>query len=184
MNEVSRMFRTVFTSRISLVLLLALLGVSSACRQQTVADTRAADEANLKNLDAEWSKAAGAKDVDKTVSYYSDDALVRPPNSPVLTGKEPIRGMWKAMLSAPGFGGGWNATKVEVAHSSDLGYVTGTYEMSENGPTGKPMTDKGKYLEVWKKQADGRWTCVAEMFSSDLPPPVTAPAASASKPTH
>ncbi|HEY2963699.1 MAG TPA: DUF4440 domain-containing protein [Pyrinomonadaceae bacterium] len=177
------MLRSVLTTRISLVLLLIVLVVSSACQTQTVADTRAADEATLKNLDAEWSKAAGAKDVDKTVSYYSDDALVMPPNSPVLTGKEPIRAIWKGMLSAPGFAGGWKSTKVEVAHSSDLGYVTGSYEMTENGPGGKPMTDKGKFLEVWKKQADGSWKCVADMFSSDLPPPTAAPAAS-DKPTH
>lgn len=31
------------------------------------------------------------------------------------------------------------------------------------------MTDKGKFLEVWKKQADGNWKCVADMFSSDVP---------------
>jgi uncharacterized protein (TIGR02246 family) len=155
----------------SVVILLALSLFSSACQtqSQTGPDTRAADEAALKNLDAEWSKAAGAKDVDKTVSYYADDAIVLPPNSPALTSKEAIRAMWKGMLSAPGFSGGWKATKVEVARSGDLGYLTGTYEITENDASGKPMTDKGKLLEVWKKQADGSWKCVADMFSSDLP---------------
>lgn len=156
----------------TLVILLALSLLSSACQSQsqTGADTRAADEATLKNLDAEWSKAAGAKDVDKTVSYYADDAIVLPPNSPALTSKEAIRAMWKGMLSAPGFSGGWKATKVEVARSGDLGYLTGTYEITQNDVAGKPMNDKGKLLEVWKKQADGSWKCVADMFSSDLPP--------------
>src|SRR5436190_5682385 len=129
------------------LLFLVLLSLSSACQTQiqTVADTRAGDEAALKNLDAEWSKAAGAKDVDKTVSYYSDDAVVLPPNSPVLTGKEPIRAMWQGMLGAPGFGGSWKATKVEVARSGDLGYVTGSYELSQKDASGKPVTDKGKF---------------------------------------
>ncbi|HEX6046144.1 MAG TPA: DUF4440 domain-containing protein [Pyrinomonadaceae bacterium] len=169
-----------FSPRLStsttLLILLALSLLSSACQtpNQTVADTRAADEATLKNLDAEWSKAAGAKDVDKTVSYYADDAIVLPPNSPALTSKEAIREMWKGMLSAPGFSGGWKATKVEVARSGDLGYLTGTYEITQNDAAGKPMTDKGKLLEVWKKQADGSWKCVADMFSSDLPPVAAA----------
>jgi ketosteroid isomerase-like protein len=170
--------------RIALALLLAVLVVSAACRKGISADTHAADEATLRNLDAEWSKAAATtKDVDKTVSYYSDDAIVMPPNIPTLTGKEPIRALWKSMLESPGFGGGWKATKVEVAKSGDIGYVTGTYELRETGDDGKPMTDKGKFLEVWKKQSDGSWKCVADMFSSDLPT-VPASAASESKPRH
>ena len=170
------------TTQISLLVLLALLSLSIACQTQPAADTRsadtrAADETTLRNLDAEWSKAAGAKDVEKTASYYSDDALVLPPNSPTLQGKAAARGMWQGMFSAPGFGGGWKATKVDVATSGDFGYVTGTYEMNETDATGKPKTDKGKYLEVWKKQADGTWKCVADMFSSDLPvSPAPAPA--------
>jgi len=153
----------------ALVCLLLLLSLATACQNQMAQDTRAADQNALKTLDSEWSKAAGAKDVDKTVSYYADDAMVLPPNSPPLTSKEQIRAMWKGMLGAPGFSGGWNATKVDVARSGDLAYVTGNYEMTENDASGKPQTDKGKYLEVWKKQANGSWKCVADMFSTNLP---------------
>ena len=156
-------------SRSSLVLLLILLSFSTACQTQTTSDTQAADEAALRKLDDEWSKAAGAKDVEKTISYYSADAVVMPPNIPTLTGKDPIRTLWKSMLDSPDFSGGWKATKVEVARSGDLAYLSGTYEFNEKDDGGKPITDKGKYLEVWKKQADGSWKCVADMFSSDLP---------------
>jgi len=161
------MFRSSRRRVVTLVVLLVLLSFAIACQRQTAADTRAADEATLRNLDAEWSKAVGAKDLEKTVSYYTDDALVMAPNIPVLKGKEQASGMWKAMFSVPGFGGGWTATKVEVARSGDLGWVTGTYELSETDANGKPMIDRGKYLEVWKKQADGSWKCVADMFNSD-----------------
>ncbi|HEX6715719.1 MAG TPA: DUF4440 domain-containing protein [Pyrinomonadaceae bacterium] len=160
---------TVLTTQFSLLVLLLLLVLAMACQTQTVADTHAADEAALRNLDSEWSKAAGARDVDKTVSYYAADAMVMPPNIPSLTTKEAIRGLWQSMLGSAGFSGGWNATRVEVAHSGDLGYVTGTYEFAERDAGGQPMTDKGKYLEVWKKQSDGSWKCVIDMFSSDLP---------------
>ena len=156
--------------RNTLILLLLLLLVSSACQQETAQDKRVAEEATIKALDMEWSKAAGSKNVDKTVSYYADDAIVMPSNSPALTGKEAIRGMWQAMLGAPNFSGGWTATKVDVARSGDLAYVTGTYEINETDANGKPVTDKGKYLEVWKKQTDGSWKCVADMFNTSLPP--------------
>jgi len=152
-------------SRSSLVFLLLLLSLLTACQTQGTS----ADETALRKLDDEWSKAAGSRDVEKTISYYSDDAVVMPPNIPTLTGKEPIRTLWKSMLGSPDFSGGWKATKVDVARSGDLAYVSGTYEFNEKDDSGKPMTDKGKYLEVWKKQADGSWKCVADMFSSDLP---------------
>jgi ketosteroid isomerase-like protein len=152
--------------RASLVFLLFLFSLSTACQ---TAQTTSADETALRKLDDEWSKAAGSRDVDKTISYYSDDAVVMPPNIPTLTGKEPIRTLWNSMLGSPDFSGGWKATKVEVARSGDLAYISGTYEFNEKDDSGKPITDKGKYLEVWKKQADGSWKCVADMFSSDLP---------------
>jgi ketosteroid isomerase-like protein len=166
---------TVLTTQFNILVLLLLLVLGMACQTQTAADTHAADEAALKNLDSEWSKAAGAKDVDKTVSYYAAAAVVMPPNIPSLTTKEAIRGLWQSMLTSPGFSGGWNATRVEVARSGELGYVSGTYEFTERDTGGQPMTDKGKYLEVWKKQTDGSWKCVIDMFSSDLP--LAAPAA-------
>ncbi|HYK21110.1 MAG TPA: SgcJ/EcaC family oxidoreductase [Pyrinomonadaceae bacterium] len=156
------------------LLVILLLSLASACQNQMAHDNHGGDENAVKALDAEWAKAAGSKDVDKTVSYYSDDAIVLPPNSPPVTSKEQIRAMWQGMLRAPGFSGGWTATKVDVAHSGDLAYVTGSYEMTENDAGGKPQTDKGKYLEVWKKQADGSWKCVADMFSTNLPAAIPA----------
>lgn len=170
----------VFNSQSILFGLLVLILVSSACQNEMAADTRAADEATIKALDAEWSKAAGARDVDKTVSYYSDDAMVMPSNSPALIGKDAIRAMWQGMLG-PSFSGGWTATKVDVAKSGDLAYVTGTYELSETDASGKPVTDKGKYLEVWKKQADGSWKCVADMFNTNLPAAPPAPTEASSQ---
>jgi ketosteroid isomerase-like protein len=159
------------STHISFLLVFLLLFALTGCQRQstTIADTRSADEATLKNLDAEWSKAAGAKDVDKTASYYSDDALVLPPNMPAIQGRQQSRAMWQGMFGVPGFGGGWKVSKVEVARSGDLAYLTGTYELRETDASGKPTTDKGKYLEIWKKQADGNWKCVVDMFNSDLP---------------
>ena len=129
-------------SRTSLVFLLLLLSLSTACQTQATSDTRAADEAALRKLDDEWSKAAGSRDVEKTISYYSDDAVVMTPNIPTLTGKEPIRSLWKSMLDSPYFSGGWKMTKVDVARSGDLAYVSGNYEFNEKDDSGKPIRIK------------------------------------------
>jgi len=148
--------------------ILLLLAFLPGCQNQATADKRA-DEAALKSLDEEWSKTVGSRDVEKMTSYYADDAIVMLPNIPTLTGKEAIRNLWKSMLDSATFSGGWKATKVEVARSADLAYISGDYEFTEQDDGGKPITDKGKYVAVWRKQADGSWRCVADMFNSDLP---------------
>jgi ketosteroid isomerase-like protein len=131
------------------------------------ADTKT--EQALRDADAQWSAAAGAKDLDKTVSYYSPDANVMPPNTSAATTKEAIRKIWQDLLASPGVAISWKATKVEVAKSGDIGFVSGTYELNVNDASGKPVPDRGKYLEVWEKQADGKWKCGSDIWNSDLP---------------
>lgn len=151
---------------------LALLLIASACTPPPPPDTRAADEAAIRDADAQWSKTAGAKDVDGTVAYYTDDATVLSPNAPMTTGKPAIRAVWAELLG-PGTSIAWQASKVEVARSGDLSYIMGTYQLTMKDPQGNPVNDKGKFVEVWKKQADGKWKVVADIFNSDLP--VAAP---------
>jgi uncharacterized protein (TIGR02246 family) len=149
----------------------------------TFAGTAAASdtkiEQELRDLDAKWSAAAGAKDIDKTVSYYSEDAVVMPPNAPSVKTRETIRNAWKEMLTTPGAAISWKTTKVEVSKSGDMAYASGTYELTMNDPSGKPVNDRGKYLVVWEKQTDGKWKCGADIWNSDLP--ATAPAPSEKK---
>ena len=128
-------------------------------------------EQALRDLDAQWSKDAGAKDVDKTVSYYAEGAVVMPPNASSATTKETIRSAWKELLTSPGAAISWKATKVEVAKSGDLAYVSGTYEETMTDASGKPINDRGKYVEIFKKQTDGTWKVVADIWNSDLPVP-------------
>jgi ketosteroid isomerase-like protein len=141
------------------LILFSLLCTASA------ADTKAIEQV-LRDLDDQWSAAAGVKDFEKIVSFYSDDAVVMPPNAPRATTKEAIRTIWKDLLTDASIS--WKTKEVEVAQSGDLAYSSGTYEVTLNDPTGTPVKDRGKYLEVWKKQADGTWKCVMDMWNSDL----------------
>ena len=126
-------------------------------------------EQELRDLDAKWSAAAGAKDIDKTISYYAEDAIVMPPNAPSAKTRETIRTAWKEMLTTPGAAIRWKTTKVEVAKAGDLACVSGTYEETMTEASGKPVKDYGKYVEIFKKQADGTWKVVADIWNSDLP---------------
>src|SRR5207247_2930889 len=119
----------------------------------TAADTKI--EQTLRDLDAQWSAAAGAKDLDKTVSFYSDDAIVMPPNASAARTKEAIRKLWQDLIASPGFVISWKATKIELAKSGDLACLSATYEVAMNDASGKPVSDHGRYVEVWEQPADG-----------------------------
>jgi ketosteroid isomerase-like protein len=43
--------------------------------------------------------------------------------------------------------------------------------MTVKDAKGKSVPDRGKLIEVFRKQADGSWKTVADMFNSDLPAP-------------
>ena len=139
-------------------------------QQQPDSDTRIADESAIREADIAWSKAAGAKQVDASVSYYDEAGSTYPPNAPVATGKDAIGKVWEQLFSIPGFSINWQPIKVEVARSGDLAYSSGTYELTMSDAKGGPVTDRGKYVVVWKKQADGSWKALADIFNSDLPP--------------
>jgi uncharacterized protein (TIGR02246 family) len=139
------------------------------------AETKSSDEQALRDLDAKWSAAAAAKDVDKTVSYYADDAIVLPANATIATTRDAIRKVWMDLFSSPGAAVSWKTTKVEVAHSGDMGYTSGTYQLTMNDATGKPTADHGKYIVVWEKKA-GTWKAAADIWNSDLPAQGSAPA--------
>jgi uncharacterized protein (TIGR02246 family) len=147
----------------SCIALVSLAVVSAAA----AADTTSAIEKDLRNLDDQWSAAGEAKDIDKVVSFYSDDAVVMPPNAPAATTKDAIRKIWKDLLTDAKIT--WKTKKVEVAQSGDLACLSGTYEVTLNDPSGKSVNDRGKYVELWEKQADGTWKCGADIWNSDLP---------------
>jgi uncharacterized protein (TIGR02246 family) len=156
---------------------LVLLGLGPACskeneeheraEQRAPADTSAADEAAIGALSAAWSKAMAAKDVEKSVSFYADDASMFPDRAPIARGKEAIHAVWETLLTTPGFSGSFSTTRVEVAKASDMAYEIGIYELATNDKKGKPQTEKGKYVVVWKRQADGNWKAVADIFNAD-----------------
>jgi len=129
----------------------------------------------LRDLDARWAKAAAAKDVEQTIAFYSDDAIVFPPNAASAATKDAIRSGWKQMFASPGFVITWQPTRVQVGKSGEMAWVSGTYELTMNDASSKPINDRGKYLEVWEKQTDGNWKCAADMWNSDLAASAPAP---------
>ncbi len=158
------------TLTFSMVTLLVL--GASGCAQEI---DLSAEEAAIRAADEEWQEAAQTRDLDHFLSFYAEDAMVFPPNAPVVSGKDAVRSLWSGLMANPGFELNWKPVKVEVAKAGDLAWVQETFELQFQNPEGEVVQDRGKAILIWKKQPDGSWKGAAEIFNSDLraPEPVT-----------
>jgi ketosteroid isomerase-like protein len=161
-------------SRLNFPIVAVLLCAAAIPGQTlTAADLHQA-EAELRALDEQWSATAARNDLDGTVAFYADDAVLLPPNEPIATDKKSIRNSWAGLLG-PNTAVSWKWSKIEVAQSGELAYIYGSYTLTIGASSvSGPVNDTGKFLEVWKKQPGGKWKCIVDTYNSDLP--VSAPA--------
>ncbi|MGA7630663.1 MAG: SgcJ/EcaC family oxidoreductase [Terriglobales bacterium] len=153
-----------------LSLTLALLTVACSTTPAPAPDTRAADVQAVKDVEAAWVKDAASKDAEKWAGYFTDDGSGLYPGAATLHGKAAIRAAMAPYFADPNFALTFQSTRTVASKGGDLVYSEGTYSMTMTDPkTKKPMTDKGKFLTVYAKQADGSWKAVADTFNSDSP---------------
>jgi len=134
-------------------------------------DTHDADVKAIQDVETAWSQAFATKDVDKITAFYSNDATVLGAGMPTVNGVAAIKTAFGPMLADKNFSLSFAATSTDVAKSGDLGYSNGTYtQTTTDAKTKKAVTENGKFLTVFKKQADGGWKAVEDSFSSDGPP--------------
>ncbi len=153
----------------SLVVLTLVLFVG--CYQAAAFDA-ATEETKLLRRDAEWADLATAgKDVDKIVSYWTDDAVVIQPGQPVVEGKAAIRAYVVSCFSNPVFKIHWRSSKVTFSPDGKMAYMRGTDEMTVPGPNGAPMTLHLRGIAIWRLDTDGQWRCVVDISNEEPPAP-------------
>jgi ketosteroid isomerase-like protein len=116
----------------------------------------------LRQLEAEFMKAAAEHGSQGYLSYYADDAVEVPNGAPMIQGKVNIaKGM--GFLDQKDNHLTWAPVGADIAASGDLGYTYGTFEFRSKDKNGKTVVDHGKYTSIWKKQKDGSWKVVLDM---------------------
>ena len=116
----------------------------------------------------EWSEAAQSRDIDRMLSYWTDDALVIAPGEPERRGKAAIRENLLASFAVPGFRISWEPIEANVAASGDLGYLVERTQVTVTGPDGQPLTQQFRAVTLWRKEADGVWRNLVDI--SNAPP--------------
>ena len=145
-------------------LLLIFTGVCGC--QEHNADTKAEGE-KLMQISREWSKSAATDSVEKTLSYWAEDAVVMSPGQPSLKGKKEIREMVEGMSKIPGFKISWEPLSVSISKSGDMAYMIEQNRITVNDSLGKPVTEFNKGVTIWKKESDGSWKNIVDMWNAD-----------------
>ena len=139
---------------------LVLVFVMS-CKTKEV-DKKAEGE-KVMETSREWSKMASAGDVEKTLAYWADSAILMSAEQPVLTGKTAIRQMVEESFKIPGFKISWEPVSVEVSDNGDMAYLIENSQISYPDSTGKVNTYNNKVVTIWRKQTDGSWKNVVDI---------------------
>ncbi len=124
--------------------------------------------AAIRQLDAAFMSGAASKDAKTIVqTVYTSDAVLMPPNGPSVKGRSNIQQFLQGMLDT----GAVNVTvkTAQVDADGDLACGRGVYSMRVPGPDGTRQDDTGKYIIVCRRQRDGSWRVVADIWNSDRP---------------
>lgn len=121
--------------------------------------------AALKELEHKFQQAAKERGFSKAFAdYLTDESRLHRQQMLPLVGKDAIEGF----VSRKSWTLTWEPIYSDIAQSGDLGYVYGSYTLTDN-PKSAAAIEKGYYARVWKRGADGKWK-VALDVTSPLPP--------------
>lgn len=154
----------------TLCAIIAVAFTMAACNPTSASHD--ADVKAIQDNEAQWNQDYAAKDNNKIVAHFADDAILIVPGMPSTSGKEAIGAALKQMVSDPALSLQFHPARVEVARSGDVAYTQGAYTLTLTDPqTKQVVNDHGSYVTTYRKQPDGAWKAVADIASSEVPPP-------------
>ena len=140
---------------------------AAGCQAPPPAGLTAADEAALARTSEAYSRAAVSGDMAALAALYAEDAILLPPNQGAVEGRGAIQAFFETFPTITEF----QLEQMEIEGGADMAWVRGAYSMKIAVPNvAIPASDQGKYVEIWKKQADGSWMIARDIYNSDLAP--------------
>jgi uncharacterized protein (TIGR02246 family) len=161
------------TTQALVLALLPALGLA-ACGQQPEQEGGAMEMAMepaelrsaIESLTAEWETAFNAGDAAAVAEVYAEDATLMPDGRDIVTGRDAIRQFWSGAMAEAPEGVVADLETLEVRGAGNLAYEIGRY----TDRAGDEVVERGKYLVVWKQQADGTWKIVADIWNRNESP--------------
>ena len=137
---------------------LALCSALAACAAP--ANLGAARQAVLA-VEGELQAAFKARDAAKIASLYAADADIIIPDQPVRRGTDQLKATENDFKDT-NFALEFVNARTEV--SGDMAFTRGTFTVTYTNPgNGEVARQRGNYVTVFRKQADGRWKIVQDI---------------------
>jgi uncharacterized protein (TIGR02246 family) len=147
------------------LVLIALVLI--ACQPAGPAALPETDMKAIEEISMTFQEGMNANDWAAVAATYTKDAVLLPPNSPAVSGRENIEAYFSKFPPISDA----ELINVEVKGQGDWAWVRGTYKMIISPPEMEPITDTGKYIEIRKKQSDGSWLIYRDIYNSDMQVP-------------
>jgi ketosteroid isomerase-like protein len=154
----------------ALLLLLVFSFIFTNCNPGNLPGKNKIEE-TLRNADASIQNAITKKNIDTLMTFYAEDAYLLPTAEPKVQGKDNIKKEWLHIFEIPDFTNKSNLIKIEISDDGSMAYTMGSYLATMQGEDGLSVQEPGKWVTIWKKQADGRWLIVVDTYNTDVPPP-------------
>jgi uncharacterized protein (TIGR02246 family) len=109
-----------------------------------------------------WSEGWKKGDADMVAAIFAKDGVQLSLNGKVIKGRQQILERQTIAMQSVDPGVIVTVTTVDVWLVGETAYETGKYKY-EYSEKGKPGTDEGRYVTMWKRQMDGSWKLYMDM---------------------
>lgn len=141
-----------------------LLVVVAAC-QATAPPLSDADKTAIRAVSDSFVAYVRSNRDSAAASLFTEHAVWMPANRGIVEGRDAILAAFQAR---PGLD--FTVFDMDIDGRGDLAYVRGTYAFAIMSADRKSaFGDHGKFLEIRRRQADGKWLIAADIFNSDQP---------------
>lgn len=140
----------------------------AGCSTSTAATLSDADRAGIQEVTDAYVKAALAGDADGLSALYTEDAVLMDNGAPAMKGRAAIGEFMKSYPPVTSF----DHEIDDIDGAGDVAYVRGHWTIEITPPEASPITMVGKYIEIRRRQPDGRWLIAADIFNTDAAPAV------------
>jgi ketosteroid isomerase-like protein len=97
------------------------------------------------------------------VAAFSDSGRQVDRYGDLLVGPAAIRDHMRGLLTDTARALRWSPDHAEVSADGTLGYTWGRWTMTIRDTLGSRQVGQGRYLTVWRKQANGEWKAEADV---------------------
>jgi uncharacterized protein (TIGR02246 family) len=144
------------------ILLVSILLLASCGNADNLKPATAEE---LSQMNRDFAKALNAADAVAAANLYTEDATLLPPNEAPVSGRANIQKYWEGALAGGAFD--VSVATTSTGSNGDLGYEIGRFQMSIKQPDGTITVEKGKYIELLKRGADGIWKSTHGIWNAD-----------------